>query len=126
MVLRVMFDTNAYDAILAAGDLPRLQARIDTGEIAVVTTPIQEDEIRQIKDRNRQQRLLDLYHALDGETIDPTLAIAADITYMARDETLARVAAQCCDLLVTEDKRLASEAPTIDYAAFAERISLRD
>src|SRR5690606_41643428 len=46
--LRVMFDTNAYDAILTAGDEERIAATIAAGAIALVTTPVQEDEIRQI------------------------------------------------------------------------------
>jgi rRNA-processing protein FCF1 len=129
MVLRVMFDTNAYDAILAAGDLPLLQEKIAAGELSIVTTPIQEDEIRQIRNRTRQRALLDLHRALSAETIEPSNAIEDDITYMSRDEMLARIAAKSCDLLVTNDKALRNDARlgarAIDYAGFAQRIGLR-
>ncbi|WP_298728757.1 hypothetical protein [uncultured Ferrovibrio sp.] len=129
MVLRVMFDTNAYDAILAAGDLPLLQKKIAAGELSIVTTPIQEDEIRQIRNRTRQRALLDLHRALSAETIEPSNAIEDDITYMSRDEMLARIAAKSCDLLVTNDKALRNDARlgarAIDYAGFAQRIGLR-
>ena len=129
MVLRVMFDTNAYDAILAAGDLPLLQKKIAAGELSIVTTPIQEDEIRQIRNRTRQRALLDLHRALSAETIEPSNAIEDDITYMSRDEMLARIAAKSCDLLVTNDKALRNDARlgarATDYAGFAQRIGLR-
>jgi rRNA-processing protein FCF1 len=129
MVLRVMFDTNAYDAILAAGDLPLLQEKIAAGELSIVTTPIQEDEIRQIRNRTRQRALLDLHRTLSAETIEPSNAIEDDITYMSRDEMLARIAAKSCDLLVTNDKALRNDARlgarAIDYAGFAQRIGLR-
>jgi rRNA-processing protein FCF1 len=129
MVLRVMFDTNAYDAILAAGDLPLLQEKIAAGELSIVTTPIQEDEIRQIRNRTRQRALLDLHRALSAETIEPSNAIEDDITYMSRDEMLARIAAKSCDLLVTNDKALRNDARlgarATDYAGFAQRIGLR-
>lgn len=129
MVLRVMFDTNAYDAILAAGDLPLLQEKIAAGELSIVTTPIQEDEIRQIRNRTRQRALLDLHRALSAKTIEPSNAIEDDITYMSRDEMLARIAAKSCDLLVTNDKALRNDARlgarATDYAGFAQRIGLR-
>jgi hypothetical protein len=129
MVLRVMFDTNAYDAILAAGDLPLLQKKIAAGELSIVTTPIQEDEIRQIRNRTRQRALLDLHRALSAETIEPSNAIEDDITYMSRDAMLARIAAKSCDLLVTNDKALRNDARlgarATDYAGFAQRIGLR-
>ncbi|HEX6956418.1 MAG TPA: hypothetical protein VF194_00395 [Ferrovibrio sp.] len=123
----MLFDSNAYDAILAAGDLPRLQDRIVAGELAVVTTPIQEDEIRQIRNPARQRALLALYRALGGTRIDPGAVIAADTTYMARDEMLLRIAAACCDWLVSDDKALAAADPgrVIPYAAFSRRLALR-
>jgi hypothetical protein len=116
--LRVMFDTNAYDAILSAGDEARIAALAAAGGIAIITTPVQEDEIRQIRNHPRQESLLGLLRRLGGERIDPATVIASDVTHMSRDEILARVAQACCDMLVTEDKAVAAAtAIATSYAA---------
>lgn len=121
--MRVMFDTNAYDAILTAGDEARIAALAEAGTITIVLTPIQEDEIRQIRNRARQQALLELLHRLGGERVDPAAVIAADLTYMSRDEILARIGEACCDLLVTGDKALAAAMPIAkSYADFARMV----
>jgi hypothetical protein len=118
--LRVMFDSNAYDAILAHGDAGRLRALIEAGHLVVITTHIQEDELRRIADPGRRARLLDLFHQLDGRRIDPADVIRGDVTYMSGDKKLAGVAAACCDALVTDDAALAATCPVAcSYAAFS-------
>jgi len=53
--------------------------------------------------------------------------IADDITYMSRDEILARVAQACCDRLVTGDRALAAATPlAASYADFARDVLKRD
>lgn len=121
--LRVMFDSNAHDAILAHGDAGRLRTLIDAGVLAVITTHVQEDEIRQVADAGRRKALLDILHRLGGATVDPAAVIEGDITYMARDRQLAGVALAACDLFVTDDRALASAcANAIPYAEFRKRL----
>lgn len=125
MALRVMFDTNAYDAILAAGDAAAIRALSEAGKIAVILTPIQEAEIRQTRNATKRRRLLAVLRAIGGQMIEPASVIDADITYMARDEMLARVAAKHCDLLVTGDTALSKAATAASYGAFVRRSGLR-
>lgn len=121
---RVLFDTNVYDAIAAAGDAERIAAMIDAGMLSVIVTPVQEDEIGQIRNAARRRRLLALFRRIGGERVDPAAVIAGDITYLSRDEILARVAEACCDLLVTEDRALLQRCgKAVRYAEFSERIS---
>ena len=123
--LKVMFDSNAYDAILAHGDGDRLRALVDAGRLVIVTTHVQEDELRRIADPAKRERLLALFHALGGERIAPVDVIAGDTTYLSGDGKLAGVALACCDVLVTDDAALAAACPAaIGYAAFAARIGL--
>lgn len=123
--LRVMFDSNAYDAILAQGDAERLQTLVAAGALAVITTPVQEDELRRIADPVRRDRLLALFRAIGGTRIDPANAIIGDITYLSGDEKLAGVAVACCDALVTDDAALAAGCPVaVGYAAFARQAGL--
>ena len=118
--LRVLLDTNAYDAIIDAGEEERIAAACEAGRLAVIVTDVQEDEIRQIRNRRRQKRLLGLFHRIGGRYVMPADLIGGDITYMARDEMLARIAEACCDLLVTEDRALAERcAKAVGYAEFA-------
>lgn len=125
MALRVLFDTNAYDAILAAGDAGRISALTAAGKLVVVTTQVQEDEIRQIRDRKRQRALLAVSHAIGGNRVEPTDLIGGEISHMTRDDILARVALASCDLLITEDRALASRCTSaIGYAEFAKRAGL--
>ena len=119
--LRVMFDTNAYDAIAAAGDAERIAELIAAGKLAVVMTPVQEGEIRQISDVARQQQQLALFHRIGSTRIEPADVIAADITLMARDDILAQVAEACCDLLVTEDQALRQSCRiAVGYSVFSK------
>ncbi|WP_370154684.1 hypothetical protein [Ferrovibrio sp.] len=122
-VLRVIFDSNAYDAILAHGDTQRLRALADAGGIEIVTTHVQEDELRQIADPQRRETLLGLFRDLGGRRVDPAEAIAEDTTHMTRDRMLRLTARACRCLLVTDDRALAATgADVTDYAGFAARL----
>jgi len=118
--LRVMFDSNAYDEILRHGDMDRIRARIEAGDLVVVTTHVQEDELRQIADAEKHAALLDAYNRVDGKAVSPAEVIGGDTTYMSRDDMLAGVAKACCDRLVTHDRGLAERCGdlAISYGAF--------
>jgi predicted nucleic acid-binding protein len=98
MTLRVMFDSNAYDAILHHGDTEKIIAR----RLSVITTEVQFDEIRQIADRHRREAMLDVLHRLGGSTVATSAPWDT-----ARDIALGLAARDHCDLLVTDDRQLA-------------------
>lgn len=115
MDLRVMFDSNAYDAILQHGDAERIEAEM----FSVITTAAQEDELRQIADPKKRAALLEIFHALHAATADVSADWAA-----ARDQIIGRAAAEHCDLLVTDDRglqeTLAAQAPQLRVVSYAE------
>lgn len=118
--LRVMFDSNTYDEILRHDDADRIRTRIEAGDLIVVTTHVQEDELRQIADAKKRAALLDTYRRVGGKTVSPAEVIGHDITYLSRDDMLAGVAKACCDRLVTHDRALAERCGdlAISYDAF--------
>lgn len=105
--MRVMFDSNAYDAILKHGDAERIRV----SGLKVIATDIQKDEISQIRDRSRRQQLMSLLMR-DQPVLMPEMPWDA-----SRDAIIAATAAQHADLLVTDDKALishiASTAPRL-------------
>jgi hypothetical protein len=112
----VMFDSNVYDAILAAGDA----ARILAAPLSLVTTAVQDTELRQIADAGKRSRLLALHEALGGDEVTVELPPEA-----SRDAVLAAAAKAWCDVFVTGDRALAAtlaeDAPelrVLDYPAF--------
>lgn len=124
--LRVMFDSNAYDEILRHNDADRIRALIEAGELAVVTTHVQEDELRQIADAEKRAALLDAYNRVGGTVVLPAEVIDGDITYLSRDDMLAGVAKASCDRLVTHDRSLAERCGdlAIPYSVFRRLIGL--
>lgn len=110
---RVMFDSNAYDAILRHGDTERIEAEM----FSVITTMAQEDELRQITDPARRAALLEVFHALHAATAE----VSADWD-AARDSIIGKAAAEHCDLLVTDDRdltdRLAKQEPSLRVLAY--------
>ena len=102
-MLRVMFDSNAYDAILKHGDVEAIEAAM----FSVITTAAQEDELRQIADPVRRAALLEIFHALHAATAD----VPADWD-VSRDHLIGRAAAENCDLLVTDDRGLTEQLTT--------------
>lgn len=150
--LRVMFDSNAYDAILAHGDAEALRARIDGNRLAVITTHVQEDELRKKPDPAERKILLTLFFSLrsrrvptsaaqwdsskwdesgwTGQTEQDNLsAIQRNKRIVSEDEILGLTAIDHCDIVVTEDKdfkkRLAAASPNLqvmNYSSFREAI----
>lgn len=114
-MIRVMFDSNAYDAILRHGDAERIAA----GMFSTVTTTAQEDELRQIADSGKRAALLEILHVLHPETAEAS----ADWT-ASRDTIIGSTAAAHCDLLVTNDKglraMLAMKAPQLRVLSYAD------
>jgi rRNA-processing protein FCF1 len=115
MTLRVMFDSNAYDAILRHGDAER----IDAGMFSIITTLAQEDELHQIADPTRRAALLEIFHSLHAATAE----VPADWV-VSRDSIIGRAAAEHCDLLVTDDRalkqELAEQAPELGVLTYAD------
>lgn len=150
--LRVMFDSNAYDEILRHGDTDRIRARIEAGELVVVTTHVQEDELRQIADAKKQKRLLSAFYKLRTQNSPTSVALwgaskwgqsnwtgpqqEADLNAVkrnrpvaSRDEIIGTTAKDHCDVFVTEDKkfaaRLAEAAPKLrlsNYDTFRREV----
>ena len=146
--LRVMFDSNAYDAILAHGDADHLRALIAAGTLDVITTHVQEDELRQIKDETRRETLLALYFSLQKRKTPASVslwgissweqgewsgqdgneklsAIQRNKVIASRDEIIGTTAKDHCDLLITEDKKFAARLTeaaknlqVMDYPSF--------
>lgn len=116
MTLRVMFDSNAYDAILRHDDAERIEAAM----LNVIVTAAQEDEIRQIPDAAKQTALLELYHRLQSAAV----VVPGDWD-ASRDSMIGLAAQAHCDLLVTDDKALTAamtrhdaDIRVLTYAAF--------
>jgi hypothetical protein len=124
--LRVMFDSNAYDEILRHNDVDRIRALIEAEELVVVTTHVQEDELRQIADAEKRIALLGVYQRVGGSRIAPGDVITGDTTYLSRDDLLAGVAKACCAALVTHDRALAecSTGAALTYDAFRQQVGL--
>lgn len=97
-MIRVMFDSNAFDAILQHDDVERIESEM----FSVITTAAQEDELRQIADPARRAALLEVFHALHAATAETSADWDA-----ARDSLIGQAAAEHCDLLVTDDRELA-------------------
>lgn len=146
--MRVMFDSNAYDAILKHGDAERIFALMSAEKISVTTTHIQEDEIRKNPEKDKREALLSIFFRLStnrkntpsalwdiskwGESswAGPEesfrlSAIQRNRPTKSEDEVLGTAAEKYCDVFVTEDKkfaaRLTSAAPHIrvlTYSAF--------
>ena len=114
-MLRVMFDSNAYDAILRHGDVERIEA----GMFSVITTAAQEDELRQIADPARRAALLEIFHALHAATAEVPAGWDA-----SRDHIIGQAAAENCDLLVTDDRdlheHLAVQAPKLRVLTYED------
>jgi rRNA-processing protein FCF1 len=115
MTLRVMFDSNAYDAILKHKDAEQIEAEM----FNVITTAAQEDELRQTADPARRAALLEIFHALHAATAE----VPADWV-ASRDNIIGRAAVEHCDLLVTDDKaltdQLTRQAPELRVVSYAE------
>lgn len=140
---RVMFDTNAYDAIMAHGDVGKIIA----SELHIITTHIQEDELRQIKDNQKREALLKVYFQISRKPVSTSVAvwgvskwgqsnwtgdqarqsfsaIQRNRPVASRDEIIGTTAKDQCDLFVTEDgkfaTRLSAAAPNLRVLNYAD------
>ncbi len=108
-MIRAVFDSNAYDAVLRHDDAALITAALDDGRLALFASPVVQNELRQIADGTRRQRLLELYHRLHSATLPlpaPSL--------LSRDEQVLAQAKAERALLVSDDKALEATR----YAAF--------
>lgn len=118
--MRLLFDSNVFDAILRHDDLQRLQAAQIAGHIAILATPRQQDELRRIRDPQRRTLLLNIYSALRPELV----AVAADPMHAA-DDVLANAAGAARAVLVSEDQALVARTKgAIGYAALRARLAM--
>lgn len=111
-MMRVMFDSNAFDAALAHGDADRIRSAV-----IVAITSVQADEIHQVADAVKRQRLFDLLHHLRVQRVP---AVERPIA-ASRDAVILATAARHCDCLVTEDKGMAlTGLRVLSYADFRQ------
>ena len=67
---RIAFDTNVLDAILGSPTLVQaIQRAATAGELLLVSTHVQEDELAATPNAERRAKLLALYHALPVATV---------------------------------------------------------
>ncbi|MCW0234116.1 MAG: hypothetical protein OJJ21_10995 [Ferrovibrio sp.] len=114
MTLRVMFDSNAYDAILKNGDSERIKA----AHLEVIRTDAQEDEIAQIRDGFKRNQLMSLF--MMGQPV-----VAPGMPWNAsRDLIIGTTAAMYADILVTDDRQLivqlAKTAPALRVLTYED------
>ncbi|MDO8531877.1 MAG: hypothetical protein Q7T26_06885 [Dehalococcoidia bacterium] len=129
MPLVVMLDTHIYDRLAAAhSDLCTLQESVQAGQLILLTTHVQEDELARIPDLEKRERVASILHlcqwiptsdfVLDfsrldmarlgtGETVE---AIRKGNSKHTKDALIAATAAYEGGILVTEDKVLKKRA----------------
>jgi predicted nucleic acid-binding protein len=93
---RLVEDADAFDAVSQA---------IRERRIALFTTPVQEEQIAAIPDPVRRKQL----RRLPREVVPPAVVVEGPLKHVA-DTVIAQTARARCDVLVTEDRRLAEEA----------------
>lgn len=148
MTLRVMFDSNIWDAVAENGHANRIAALIESDTLRLITTHIQEDQLKRISDKKKQTALLEIYRHLINQTVNTSAAlwetsvwdqsnfsgddeemslsaIQRNKVTMSDDEVIGLTAKDQCDIFVTQDekflKRLQEAAPqlkTLTYARF--------
>ncbi len=99
-----MLDTNVYDRIVArAGFTARLARAVRSGEIEILRTRVQDEEIQRIPDAVRRAAM----QKVPFRRI-PTneAAWSAGNPHPSEDDMIAATAEAAADVLVTEDKDL--------------------
>ncbi len=99
-----MLDTNVYDRIVArAGFTARLARAVQNGEIEILRTRVQDEEIQRIPDAVRRAAM----QKVPFRRI-PTneAAWSAGNPHPSEDDMIAATAEAAADVLVTEDKDL--------------------
>lgn len=146
-MIRVMFDTNAYDAIMEHGDMERILELINNKAIAIVTTHVQKDELLKNPNKQRRMSLLDIYYRLNSNNT-PTAASLWGISKwgqakwtgedqkaslnevkrnrlsFSEDDLIGITAKDHCDILITHDKdltaRLKEAAPQLRVLSYMD------
>ncbi len=129
--MRVMLDTNVFDGIVGtAGLVDRLNRLTRTGRLAIITTPVQEQELAEIADQTHrravqrvERQVVPTSEAPEGA--GPSAAALMPTPKHWRDATIGATASASADLLVTRDagltRRLAAHPGScrvISFAAF--------
>jgi predicted nucleic acid-binding protein len=124
---RVMLDTNIYDLIVARrGFGERLDRAIESGDIEILRTRVQEEEIARIPDAVRRAAM----RKVRGRLVETSEAAWAGLPKgrtPSADALIAATAAECADVLVSEDKELrALVAGGIEVWRFADLVAYVD
>jgi len=117
-MMRVIFDSNALDAILRHGDAPRILRAQAEGRLEVLTLGVVERELFQMRRGPRREALLDLHRQLRA-------ALLAEIPdpFLAPDAALLAAARQHGIWLVSEDRALARQDDRVlGYNAFRKQL----
>lgn len=146
-MMRVMFDSNIWDAVLENGDANRIGLLIGGDTIRLITTHIQEDQLKRISDKKKQTALLEIYRRLTNQTVNTSAALWDVSTWdqsnlsgddeekslsaiqrnrvtMSDDEVIGLTAKDQCDIFVTEDgkfaARLAAASPNLRVLNYSD------
>lgn len=109
-----MIDTNVFDRLVDDPDaLDSVVEAVRERRLALLTTPVQEAQIAAVPDPVRRKRL----RRVPREVVPPAPAVGAEFaavqqgrTKHTADAVIAETAWTRCDVLVTEDARLAERA----------------
>ncbi len=110
MPKRLMLDTNVYDLIVARrGFVERLNRAVENGEIEILRTRVQEEEIARIPDGVKRAAM----RSVRGRTVavsDTPWREMPKGRAPSEDALIVATAEESAEVLVTEDKDLATRA----------------
>jgi rRNA-processing protein FCF1 len=124
MAKRLMLDTNIYDLVVARRGLAaRLNRAVESGQIEILRTRVQEEEIARIPNAARRAAM----RQVRGRTIPTSEAPWAGLAKgraPSEDELIAATARENAAVLVTEDQELRRNAKDsgLDAWCFAELV----
>jgi predicted nucleic acid-binding protein len=129
-----MLDTNVFDGIVGTpGLVDRLNRLTRTGRLAILTTPVQEQELAGMADptRRRTAQRVERQVVPTGDAPEgagPSAASLMPTPKHWRDAAIGATASAAADLLVTEDaglaRRLAAHPGSCRVIAFAAFLAL--
>ncbi|MEL3889467.1 hypothetical protein V6B08_04300 [Ferrovibrio sp. MS7] len=108
-VIRLVLDSNAYDAVLQHDDAEQILAALDDGRIEILASPVVLAELRKVPDMYRQADLMALYYELQSRRLSPP-----DASMKSADHLLLAQAEAEGARLVSDDKAL----DALRYAEF--------
>lgn len=110
MPKRLMLDTNVYDLIVARrGFVERLNRAVENGEVEILRTRVQEEEIARIPDGAKRAAM----RSVRGRTVavsDTPWREMPKGHAPSEDALIVATAEESAEVLVTEDKDLATRA----------------